>query len=104
MPLMLPAPSEREVFHVRCKRMADRSEYAVGALIGCLDGFAAGLIDVVDVIAQAAEQLVDAAGAVQRVVAAVAEQAVDLRCAGDDLVVAIADDVDPVCSRPSPRM
>ena len=93
-------PDEREVFHVRCKRMTDRSEYAVVTLIGRLDGFAAGLIDLVDVIAWAATQLVDAAGARKRVVAGIAEETVDLRCAGHVLMIAVADDVDAVAPVP----
>ena len=50
-------PEQREVFHVRREGMAEKSKDAVGTLTCKFRDFAAGLIDVVDVVARAAEQL-----------------------------------------------
>ncbi|MNE05223.1 hypothetical protein D3C80_977790 [compost metagenome] len=71
-----------EVFHVGCQRMADAALHCIQALAGQLYGAVADIVDVIGIVAGAADHGVLARHAIEDVVAAVADQLVVQRVAG----------------------
>ena len=51
MPLMLPAPVQRQVLDVGAERVADRGDDGVGAAVGGFGDHVAEAVDVVGVVA-----------------------------------------------------
>ena len=84
---------EHEVFDVGGERVADGRAHRVGAFTGQLDGLVTGVIDEVEVIADATTQGVGAGAAIEGVVALPAFEQVDGRIAGEDVVAATPSQV-----------